>query len=373
MIGKLIQQTADYRAFIPDSFPGSLDYTPSVSTSLANVGASLAIGKLDGLTQLVPNIDFFTLMYNRKEAALSSNIEGTQATMHDFLKVQAEIREGVPTDVADIHCYLQALAHGIDQLDRLPLASRLIQEMHAHLMAGPGDAGKTPGRFRTSQNWIGGISLKTASFVPPPPSELNRCLKDFDNFINDQTGPYPPLVKIALAHAQFETIHPFLDGNGRIGRLIVTLQLCNDKLLERPVFYVSEYLRRHRRTYFDKLDGYRHGLIDDWVSFFLAGVEEVARSAIASAKQLVELQLNDRGRVNALGRQSRAGVSLLEHLYQRPIVNVAQAAEATQLSRQATYGLVKKFVDCGILKPLNPESKRGVELVHQEYVDIFLG
>ena len=371
MIGKLVQQTSDYQAFIPNDFPGSLNYTPSAPTVLADAEASLAIGKLDGLTQLVPNIDFFTLMYNRKEAALSSNIEGTQATMHDFLKAQADIKEGIPTDVTDIHRYLCALDHGFNQLDRLPLASRLIREMHSQLMSLPGDSSKMPGQFRVSQNWIGGTSLKNASFVPPPPSELNRCLKDLDNFINSHTG-LPPLIRIALTHAQFETIHPFLDGNGRIGRLIITLQLCQDKLLERPIFYISAYLRRHRRTYFEKLDDYRFGSVDDWVQFFLDSVEDVAQSAIRSTKQLIDLQEKDQALVNSLLRQTTVANKLLKHLYQQPIVNVAQVAKAVGLSRQAAYGLTKKFVNCGILRPVNPEAQRGIELVHQEYVDIFL-
>ena len=372
MIGKLVQQTSDYQAFIPNDFPKALNYTPSTQTILATSQATFSIGKLDGLTQLVPNIDFFTLMYNRKEAALSSNIEGTQATMHDFLKAQAQIKENIPSDITDIHCYLRALKHGLQQLNKLPLASRLICEMHEQLMSESNNKNKKPGQFRRSQNWIGGTSPKNASFVPPPPSELNRCLKDLDNFMNRHIDPLPSLIKIALTHAQFETIHPFLDGNGRIGRLIITLQLCQNKLLEKPIFYISEYLRRYRRTYFEKLDSYRFGSIDDWVLFFLESTENVAQSVIASTKKLIVLQNKNQASISAMGRQTATANKLLQYLYQQPIINVAQAAKAIGLSRQATYGLIEKFENCKILRPMRPKVKRGIELMHEEYINIFL-
>ncbi|MCY3804614.1 MAG: Fic family protein [Candidatus Saccharibacteria bacterium] len=371
MIGQFRKQASDYQAFIPSNFPSSLNYTPSTQTILTTSEATLYIGKLDGLTRLIPNIDFFAFMYHRKEATLSSNIEGTQATMHDFLKAEAEIKEDTPRDIIDIQRYLKALEHGFKQLPRISLTSRLICEMHALLMSGLENSHATPGQFRTSQNWIGGTNLQNASFIPPPANELNRCLKDLDNFINNQPKYQPSLIKIALTHAQFETIHPFLDGNGRIGRSMITLQLCQEKLLEQPIFYISEYLQRHRQIYFEKLDNYRFGFIDEWVQFFLDGVKDIAQSAIQSAEQLIHLQERDQALINNLGRQIATGNKLLKYLYQQPIVNIKQVAKEMQLSRQATYGLVKKFKDCGILQPVNSQSQRNIALMHKKYIDIF--
>ena len=371
MIGKFIQQPAGYQSFVPDRFPEDLGFALTTKTILANDAATLAVGKLDGLAQLVPDIDFFTLMYKAKEATLSSNIEGTKATMHDYLKAQADIVRDVPKDVTDIINYLDALKHGLENLDSLPLASRLVLEMHAKLLAEPGDSRYTPGEFRRSQNWIGGTRPETADYVPPPHTELDRCLKDFDDFINESSLPYPPLVKIALAHAQFETIHPFLDGNGRLGRLLITLQLCHDGLLDRPSFYMSEYLKRHRQVYFQKLTEYRQGQINNWLEFFLEGVQEVSESASITAKRLVGLRESNHGLAHSLGRQAPSALKLLRGLYHQPIVSATQVAQMTNLTRQAAYGLIRRFTDLGILHKAGESKKRASEFVHRDYVRIF--
>ena len=372
MIGKFLQQPEGYRAFMPAKFPQDLGFKPTTKIILANDAATLAVGKLDGLAQLVPDIDFFTLMYKAKEATLSSNIEGTKATMHDYLKAQADIARDVPKDVTDIVNYLKALKYGLKNLDRLPLASRLVLEMHARLLSEPGDSRHTPGEFRRSQNWIGGTRPETADYVPPPHTELSRCLKDFDNFINESSLPYPPLIKIGLAHAQFETIHPFLDGNGRLGRLLITLQLCHDGLLDRPSFYISEYLKRHRQVYFQKLTEYRQGRVDGWLEFFLEGVQEVSESASSTAKKLVRLRESNYGQVHSLGRQAPSALKLLRGLYHQPVVvGATQVAEITGLTRQAAYGLLRRFVDLGILHRVDETKKQAGELIHRDYVHIF--
>ena len=371
MIGKFVQQPAGYPAFIPAQFPQDLGFEPTTKTILANDAATLAVGKLDGLAQLVPDIDFFTLMYKVKEATLSSNIEGTKATMHDYLKAQADIVRDVPKDVTDIINYLAALKYGLESLDKLPLASRLLLEMHAELLAEPGDSRYTPGEFRRSQNWIGGTRPETADYVPPPHSELNRCLKDFDSFINESSLPYPPLVRIGLAHAQFETIHPFLDGNGRLGRLLITLQLCHDGFLDRPIFYISEYLKRHRQVYFQKLTGYRQGQINSWLEFFLEGVKEVSESASSTAKKLVRLRESNYKLAHGLGRQAPSALNLLQGLYRQPVVSATQVAGMTNLTRQAAYGLIRRFVELGILHRVDESKQRASEFIHRDYVRIF--
>lgn len=371
MIGRFIQQPQGYKAFIPAQFPQDLDFKPSTQTILANDVATLAIGKLDGLAQLVPDIDFFTLMYKAKEATLSSNIEGTKATMHDYFKAQANITHDVPKDVVDIVNYLNALKHGLNSLDDLPLSSRLILEMHAYLLAESQDRRYTPGEFRRSQNWIGGTRPETADYVPPPYAELSRCLKDFDNFINNSDLPYSALIKIGLAHAQFETIHPFLDGNGRLGRLLIILQFCQEGLLEQPSFYISEYLRRHRQVYFQKLTNYRQGKINDWLQFFLEGVKEVAESSSKTAKKLTTIRELNYESVYSLGRQAPSALKLLQGLYGQPIVNASKVAEITGLTRQASYSLIRRFENLGILNKVDVSKSRSGEFIHQEYVNIF--
>ena len=371
MLGKFIQQPGGYQAFMPADFPAELGLELSKQTVLANDTATLALGKLDGISQLVPNIDFFTLMYGRKEAALSSNIEGTKATMHDYLKANAQITKDIPRDVEDIINYVKALNHGLQRLDDLPLASNLIKEIHNYLLPDTAqNKTKTPGSFRTSQNWIGGTQPSNADFVPPPPFELHKCLKDLDNFINTD-NLYPPLIKIALTHAQFETIHPFLDGNGRIGRLVLTLQLCHDNLLERPVLYFSEYLKRHRDTYFSKLTDYRKGMINEWLQFFLGGIRETANDSINVSKQLIELHNRDHSLVHGLGRQAPSALKLLRGLYKQPVMGAAQVAAVTGLSRQASYNLIRNFLNLGILEKLNPETKYGNEFAHGAYIRLF--
>lgn len=370
MIGKLIHQPAGYQAFIPGRFPQDLNFKPQSDTILINDAATLSVGKLDGLAQLVPDIRFFTLMYKAKEATLSSNIEGTKATMHDYIRVQANMTHDLPKDVTDISRYLQALEYGLSKLDELPLASRLILEMHNKLLSEPGNSRYTPGQFRQSQNWIGGTKPQTADYVPPPHTELHRCLKDFDNFINNTSLPYPPLILIGLAHAQFETIHPFLDGNGRLGRLIIALQLCREGFLKYPVFYISEYFQKHRQVYFQKLTDYRHGQIDNWLNFFLEAVREVSKSAAITAKKLVRLRDDNYQLISSLGRQAPSALKLLQGLYRQPIVNANNVAEITNLTRQAAYGLMNKFSHLGILHKIDGRQKI-TSFKHRDYLNIF--
>jgi len=372
-LGKSVTQTQGYKAFIPEKFPPKKPITFDVETSLLNSKADVALGKLDGVAQLIPDIDFFTFMYVRKEATLSSNIEGTKATMHDALKADIKISEGLPKDVENIIHYISALNYGLSKIQKVPLSTRVLKDIHKKLMLGTEEGkGKTPGEFRTTQNWIGGTRPDNADFVPPPPHELARSLGDFEKFLN-MKQPYPPLIIAGLMHAQFETIHPFLDGNGRTGRLLITLQLCHCNMLEYPILYLSEYFKKHRDTYFQYLSDYHNnGNVDRWLKFFLEGVFEVSEEATILSKKIVKLQQQDSDKVHALsGKQAPSAIRLLRGLYKQPIIDVATAAKITGLSRQAANSLVAKFEEIGVIKQTNESVKYGREFSYVEYLSLF--
>ncbi|MBI4175113.1 Fic family protein [Candidatus Berkelbacteria bacterium] len=255
-IGRFVQQPTGYRAFIPEKFPPAELIQLSQKTQQLHACAALLLGKLDGITQLLPDLDFFIFMYIRKEAARSSEIEGTKATMVDVMKAEAEIESVLPDDVERILHYIQAMNYGLERITTLPLSLRFIREVHKILLQGTKDApGKTPGEFRTSQNWIGGGSPATASFVPPPAHAMLPALDDLEKFLHAH-NEYPPLIKAGLMHAQFETIHPFLDGNGRVGRLLTTFYLYKLGILEQPVLYLSEYFLNNQQAYYCALNRY---------------------------------------------------------------------------------------------------------------------
>ncbi|HSW81313.1 MAG TPA: Fic family protein [Candidatus Saccharimonas sp.] len=373
MIGKFVTQPAGFKAFIPDAFPPTTPLVFRSQTQLLAADATLALGKLDGIAQLIPDIDFFIYMYVRKEATLSSNIEGTKATMHDSLKADLNITEGVPRDVENILHYVKAVNYGLSRLKSMPLILRVIRELHEQLMAETAEGvGKTPGEIRKTQNWIGGTRPDNADFVPPPVHELGRVLSDFENFLNKKQS-YPALINAALMHAQFETIHPFLDGNGRTGRLLITMYLCRQKVLEYPILYLSEYFKRHRDTYFDRLSAYHNkGEVNEWVEFFLEGVAEVAREATDVSKHIITIREQDMTIVHALGgKQAPTAVKLLKGLYSQPIVDVAAAEKITGLSRPAANQLIKKFVNLGILQPTDEAATYGRQFAYQNYIRLF--
>lgn len=372
-LGNFVKQPRGYEAFIPNDFPpNKYELAPEVRS--ANDAATLALGKLDGVAELIPDIDFFTFMYMRKEATLSSNIEGTEATMHDSLKADINITEGVPHDVENIIHYIRALNYGLKRLEQIPLATRLIKDLHKQLMQGTTEGkGKDPGEVRSTQNWIGGTRPDNADFVPPPPSELSRSLRDFDNFLNSDSHRFSPLMKAGLAHAQFETIHPFLDGNGRTGRLLITLQLCNGGFLEHPILYLSEYFKRNRETYFERLSDYHNRSdMNRWLSFFLEGVAEVAMEATETSKAIVNLREKDTEKIHQLGgRRVKSASKLLLALYKQPIVDVTTVSKFTGLSRPAANALVQKFEDIGILSQTDETATYGREFSYEDYLSLF--
>ena len=332
----------------------------------------MVLGKLDGISQLLPSMDFFLFMYVRKEAAYSSQIEGTKATMLDAIKADAEITNSLPKDVDDILHYIKAMNHGLKSLKSLPLSLRLVREVHKVLLTGArSDYYPTPGEFRTSQNWIGGNSPATARFVPPPVDAMLKALGDLEKFLH-RDDKIPLLVKAALMHAQFETIHPFLDGNGRTGRMLITFYLCQKKALERPILYLSEYFKRNRDVYFELLHAYHHdGEINRYVKFFLQGVQEVATNAIKTSKSINELREMDMRKIQSLGKAVETGTLVLNELYKMPIVDVKRVRKWIGQTRATANTLVKKLVKLGILQQQNEAVAYGRIFEYKNYLRIF--
>ncbi|HVV15203.1 MAG TPA: Fic family protein [Candidatus Paceibacterota bacterium] len=373
-IGEFIQQPQGFKTFVPDKFPhkdlSSVILNPQ--TSQLHARAAFLLGKLDGITQLLPDLDFFIFMYVRKEAAFSSEIEGTRATMIDAIRAEVELTRDLPNDVENILKYIDAMNYGLKRLENFPLSLRLIREVHKTLLEQTqGGIGKTPGEFRTSQNWIGGASPATARFVPPPVAAMHDALGDLEKFLHN-SADIPPLIKTALAHSQFETIHPFLDGNGRTGRLLVTFYLCQQEVLERPVLYLSAYFKKHRDTYFDLLNGYHNkGEIVPWLNFFLEGVAEVAEAAIKVSQAINILREEDQMKIQAFGRSAGVAMKVLRALYKLPIVDVRKIQELTGYSRTAANNFVKKLVDLEILVQRNKKATYGRQFEYARYLKLF--
>jgi len=370
-IGKYVQQKSGYKAFIPEKFPPaemSLN-EPKIIKLLAN--ANLQLGKLDGLTKLLPDIDFFIFMYINKEAAYSSQVEGTRAKLTDALQAEVERTPDLPKDVDDILHYIKAMNEGLERLDKLPLSLRLIKEVHATLLTkARSSTNPHPGEFRKSQNWIMGTNPTDARFVPPPPEYVMEAMSDLERFFYSNED-MPILIKAGLMHSQFETIHPFLDGNGRTGRLLITFYLCQQKILERPVLYLSEHFKKHRDTYFSMLDEYRKGNIVPWLDFFLKGIVGVAQEAIETSNKVIELREKDLQKVSELGRASKNAILLLKNLYRIPIINVRKIEEVADLSREAANQLVDRFVKMGILVHKDKGKKYGRLFVYKDYLSLF--
>jgi len=370
-IGKYIKQIEGYKAFIPEKFPPkNLSFQGERLIQLLST-SSLSLGKLDGLTKLVPDIDFFIFMYIKKEATLSSQIEGTKALLTDALHAEIERAPELPPDVDDILHYIEAMNIGLNELKNIPLSLRLIKKIHQVLLT---EARSTffpyPGEFRKTQNWIMGTNPNNARFVPPPPDYVTLAMTDLEKYFYSYRN-IPILIKIGLIHAQFETIHPFIDGNGRTGRLLITLYLCQEKLLERPVLYLSEYLKKNRDLYFAKLDEYRKGNVFLWLEFFLEGVGKVAEEAIETSNKIIELREKDQQKIMKLGKGTKNAIKLLKNLYKLPIINVKKVEEFTGLSREGANRLVKKFVKLDLLVPKEKEKKYGRIFIYKKYLRLF--
>lgn len=372
--GRYIRQPTGYRAFIPAPLPPvpPIALTGDLPGLLSQ--ADRALGRLDGSVLTLPNPDLFVFMYVRKEAVLSSQIEGTQSSLQDLLAAEADLFDDtMPRDVDEVVNYVRAMKHGLARLEQLPVSVRLIREIHAELMQGVRGGRLQPGELRHSQNWIGpaGCTLATATFVPPPHEEVPNALGELERFLHGQDD-LPPLIRIALAHVQFETIHPFLDGNGRVGRLLITFLLTECGVLHKPVLYLSHYFRRHRQAYYDHLQSVRdHGTWEAWLEFFLRGVIEVAGEAAETARRIQLLREQNRAAITEhLGRAAGNGHRVLESLFDRPIVAVANVKGMTGTTYPAANNLVAKLVDLGILSEMTGYS-RNRRFRYEPYVRLF--
>jgi Fic family protein len=368
--GRVITQPEGYRAFIPAALPPDphLAFNAQLATVLARAGT--ALGRLDGVAATLPNPDLFVAMYVRREAVLSSQIEGTQSTLDDVLAYEIDPkRPDLPHDIDEVVNYIGAMKYGLARLESLPLCLRLLREIHGKLMEGTRGGNKSPGEFRRSQNWIGARLLVDATFVPPPEHDMKVALGNLERFLHD-SGGLDPLIVAALAHAQFETIHPFLDGNGRIGRLLITFLLCHEKVLQRPVLYLSHYLKQHRASYYDRLMAIRlEGDWEGWLRFFLTGVAEVAREAEQTARQIVQLREDIRHRAQS-ARMTTTALRLLDYLFQRPIINVDAARDHLGVSFAAANNLIRKFCELGVLSETTGGSRNRV-FRFGPYIDLF--
>ena len=372
--GKYIKQLTGYRAFIPAPLPPDppIAINDVLQASLSN--ADRALGRLDGSIQTLPDPDLFVFMYVRKEAVLSSQIEGTQSSLINVLEAEAKIfSPDQPSDVAEVINYVHAMNYGLDRLSTLPVSVRLIREIHECLLKGVRGAHREPGELRRSQNWIGpsGCTLEEASFVPPPHDIVPEALSELEKFLHGDHS-MPVLLKVGLAHAQFETIHPFLDGNGRVGRLLITLLLCEGGILHKPVLYLSHYFKRHRQEYYDRLQAVRDkGDWEGWLSFFLQGIEEVSKEAVVTARRIVELREKHRRLITErFGRVAAGGITVLESLYSQPITSVSAVRKLTNSSFPAANELVKRFVEHGLLTEKTGQS-RNRRFSYDSYIGIF--
>lgn len=358
--GAFVNQSDGYAAFVPAPLPPDppVDVDADMLATLSD--ADLALGRLDGVIQTVPNPDLFVAIYVRREAVLSSQIEGTQSTLEDLLAVELEPEAaGVPDDVEEVVNYVRAMNRGLERLASLPLSQRLIREIHAELMRSGRGSHRMPGEFRQNQNWIGPEStpIEKATFVPPPVPEMRTALDDFERFLHDEE--LPVLIHVGLAHAQFETIHPFMDGNGRVGRLLITFLLVHRGALQRPLLYLSHYLKRNRAEYYDRLSAIRRrGDWEGWLRFFLQGVAQTATEATATAQAILDLRERDRERAHERGGLN--GGRLLDLLFDRPLVNVNLVKDFLGVAYVTANNLVAQFEEAGIVTEITGGKRRRV-------------
>ncbi|MDX1419613.1 MAG: Fic family protein [Rubricoccaceae bacterium] len=358
-----------YRAFVPAPLPPDLRLTEEDYDLMER--ATRALGRLDGISSLLPDRDLFLYLYVRKEAILSSQIEGTQSSLTDLLQHEDGAAPGVPLhDVQEVSNYVAALDHGLDRLrnDDFPLSLRLIREVHEVLLQDGRGANKTPGAFRRSQVWIGGERPWTATFVPPPPDELDACLDAFETYLH-RPG-VPVLIKAALAHVQFETIHPFLDGNGRVGRLLITFLLCAEDVLTDPLLYLSLFFKTHRAEYYERLQRVRtHGEWEAWLRYFLRGVQETSKQAVDTAREILELFEADRGRIReGAGRSAGSVLQVQEVMQRRPLVTIAEATKRSSLTYATVRSALETMEQLGLVREIPDRQVRTFH--YARYLDI---
>lgn len=359
------------RAFVPPPLPPNPPVRLDAFQRLLDQ-ANQSLGRLDGLASVLPDLSLFMYAYVRKEAVLSSQIEGTQSSLSDLLLFENDEAPGVPlNDVQEVSNYVAALNYGLGRLrGGFPLSLRLIREIHEVLLSKGRGSDKQPGEFRTSQNWIGGTRPATAAFVPPPPELVSECMGALELFLHDERPDLPLLVKAGLVHVQFETIHPFLDGNGRLGRLLITFLLCTAGVLREPILYLSLYFKQHRAAYYDLLDGVRtKGDWETWLDFFLTGVRDTAEQAASAARRIVAVFDDHRRKIEALGRPAASMLRVFEHMQRNPIVSIPAAAERIGISAPTVAKSLEHMHKIGMLREITGRQRHRL-FVYEAYLAI---
>ena len=360
------------RAFVPAPLPPKppIEWTPELRSKFDQ--ALLALGRLDSISTFLPDISLFLYMYVRKEAVLSSMIEGTQSSLSDLLLFELDMEPGVPMDDArGVSNYVAALNYGLSRLaEGFPLSLRLIREVHGVLLSRGRGSNQTPGEFRRTQNWIGGTRPGNAAFVPPPAEQVLECMGKLELFLHDKPEPTPALLKAALAHVQFETIHPFLDGNGRLGRLLITLLLCEQKVLREPMLYLSLYFKTHRQNYYELFNNVRlTGDWEAWLDFFAEAVIVTASQAVDTARQLIDLANNDRDKISGLGRAAASTLRVHRALIVQPIATAGWLVEKTDITPATVNKCLGSLESFGIVRELTG-AKRNRLFSYVRYVEI---
>jgi len=361
-----------FRAFVPAPLPP--DPPLEIGDTLQDLleQANRALGRLDGIGTLLPDTRLFLYSYIRKEALLSSQIEGTQSSFSDLLLYENEEAPGVPLDdVQEVSSYVAAMEHGLRRIrEGFPLSLRLIREIHEILLSNGRGSHKSPGEFRRSQNWIGGSRPGNARYVPPPPEKVMECLGALEKFLHDDPVKTPTLIKAALIHVQFESIHPFLDGNGRVGRLLITLLLCSEGAMTEPLLYLSLYLKTNREAYYDLLQRMRDtGDWEEWLRFFLEGVRETAEAGARTTRTILQLFAEDRARVETIGRGAASALRVFGQLQSRPLLSIVKSAEELQLAAPTVATALQNLQGLGIARELTGRPRNRL-FVYGRYLDI---
>lgn len=368
--GSLLQSIG-YKYFLPEKTNTEWVWSdPKLNRLLEK--ASFELGQLNSFAKLVPNIDLFIHLHITKEAVVSSKIEGTQTHFDEAFLQKENINPERKDDWQEVKNYTEALNYAIEELKTLPISSRLILKAHEILMQGVRGERKTPGEYRRSQNWIGGMNLADAVFIPPHQDHLNELIGDLENFLHNENIELPALIKVAIIHYQFETIHPFLDGNGRIGRLLITLFLVEKQVLSKPLLYLSHYFEKNKNLYYDNLTRVRtHNDMSQWIKYFLVGVEETAKQATSTLSEVLKLRSESELIIQEnFGKRIKAGLILLNHLFKQPLVGIKEAQQVCGLSPKATGDLVNLFQSHGLIKEFTGNFRNRI-FIFERYLQLF--
>ena len=367
--GSKAEQKESYTCYIPKPLPPNPPIQLEKFYPLLEQ-ATVSLGELNGIKTLLPNPELYLSFFGKKEAVLSSQIEGTQSSLSDFLQFDPNTKAPKVNDNREIANYISAMNYGLKEIHRLPLSRRLICEIHKKLLSHARGSEKRPGEFRTSQNWIGGTRPGNAIFVPPPPQELSACFGDFEKFLNDKKILLPSLIKVAIAHVQFEIIHPFLDGNGRLGRLLITFMLCIDKLLKDPLLYLSLYFKKHRDTYYSLLQKVqKEGDWEAWIEFFLEGVCDTSKQACQTARNIVTLFDRDAEKIRYQQKDTVGVLKTYELLKKHPVSNTKTIVQKTGVSLQTVLRSLKSLKELGLVEELKARQRNKI-FTYKEYLSL---